>query len=61
MITRSVPAVVTRNVGEPELAYVLRGASFTTPRSHVRLTDRNFCLTEAPWQFLALRLAGGVP
>jgi hypothetical protein len=56
MITRSVPAVVTSNAGEPELAYV----SWTTPWSHVHRTDRNFFPPEAPWQFLAPRLAGSV-
>jgi len=56
MITRSVPAVVTSKAGEPELAYV----SWTTPSSHVQRTDRNFFPAEAPWQFLALHLAGDV-
>jgi len=60
MITRSVPAVVTGTADQPELAYVLRGASWTTPRSHVHRTDRNFFAPEAPWQFLALRLVGDV-
>jgi hypothetical protein len=39
MITRSVPAVMSRTAGEPERAHVLRGASWTTPRSHIHRID----------------------
>lgn len=39
--------------------WVLRGASFATPRTHARATYRNFFAASARWPFTGIRLATG--